>query len=318
MSLFTLKRPSNFVLGMNRRNHHYIGKYNQRKRYPLVDDKLLCRTVAEKADLKMTPLIGVIAYQHEVKQIEKMVKNSPGFVIKPAKGSGGKGILVITEIKSFSDNTTYYKPSGEVQTPKDLKNHLSNILAGLYSLGGNMDKAIVESLILADPCFQNFSYEGVPDIRIIVFQGFPIMAMVRLSTKASDGKANLHQGAVGVGLNIQTGKALKAVQFNHPLTHHPDTRQELSQLTIPQWDTFLSMAARCYEITGLGYLGVDMVLDKNAGPLILEINARPGLAIQIANGDGLLNRLHKIEKNVSPAPLPPQKRVVIAKDLFGS
>jgi glutathione synthase/RimK-type ligase-like ATP-grasp enzyme len=55
------------------------------------------------------------------------------------------------------------------------------------------------------------------------------------------------------------------------------------------------MASRCYELSGLGYVGVDFVLDRNQGPLILELNARPGLAIQMANGNGLHHRLRKVQ-----------------------
>lgn len=56
-------------------------------------------------------------------------------------------------------------------------------------------------------------------------------------------------------------------------------------------------ASQSTELTGLGYVGVDMVLDKNLGPLILELNARPGLAIQIANFRGLEPRLQYVENN---------------------
>lgn len=147
---------------------------------------------------------------------------------------------------------------------------------------------MVENLIQFDDVFDGFSYEGVPDIRVIVFKGYPVMAMMRLSTTASDGKANLHQGAVGVGIDIATGKALRAVQFNRPIEHHPDTGRLLNELVVPHWELLLTLAASAWEMTGLGYLGTDMVLDKVQGPMVLELNARPGLAIQIANGCGLL------------------------------
>lgn len=122
--------------------------------------------------------------------------------------------------------------------------------------------AVIENLIEFDDCFDGFSYEGVPDVRIIVFKGYPVMAMMRLSTSASDGKANLHQGAVGVGIDIGTGKAVKAVQFNRPVTVHPDTGRELIELQVPQWQNLLTLAASAWEMTSLGYMGTDMVLDK--------------------------------------------------------
>lgn len=286
------KLASKGILGMNKRNHSYIGRYNDRSKYPLVDDKLKTKIIAEKAGCIVPELIGVIKSQYQVKTIHNMVKNWPGFVIKPAHGSGGKGILVINQ----HDTNTYQKPSGSMLNREDLERHISNALAGLFSLGGKNDAVIVENLIQFDDCFDGFSYEGVPDVRVIVFKGFPVMSMMRLSTTASDGKANLHQGAVGVGLDMATGKAVKGVQFGQPVTQHPDTKRDLSELNVPHWKKLLTLASSAWEMTGLGYMGTDMVLDKTQGPMVLELNARPGLAIQIANGTGLLPRLRQIEK----------------------
>lgn len=311
-SPFKLRRKG--IMGMNKRNHSYIGRYNDRSKYPLVDNKLKTKIIAQRAGCTVPKLIGVISSQVEVKNIHKMVKDWPGFVIKPAQGSGGKGILVITSHKDGE----YTKPNGASIGKEDIERHISNALAGLFSLGGKNDVAVVENLIKFDDCFAGFSYEGVPDVRIIVFKGYPVMAMMRLSTSASDGKANLHQGAVGVGIDISTGKAVRAVQFNRPVTHHPDTGKDLSTLVVPHWERLLTLACSAWEMTGLGYMGTNMVLDKEEGPMVLELNARPGLAIQIANGAGLLPRLHHIENLGEPLIYPsPAERVVYAAQHFG-
>jgi alpha-L-glutamate ligase-like protein len=301
-------------MGMNQRNHSYIGRYNDRSKYPLVDDKLKTKIISEQAGCTVPKLIGVISHQAEVKRIHDMVKNWPGFVIKPAQGSGGKGILVIVSHK----DGVYTKPSGSTLGKEDVERHLSKALDGLFSLGGQNDVAMVENLIKFDDCFEGDSFEGVPDVRIIVFKGYPVMAMMRCSTAASDGKANLHQGAVGIGIDIATGKAVRAVQFDQPVTHHPDTDKDLSQLQVPHWERLLTLASSAWEMTGLGYMGTDMVLDKEEGPMVLELNARPGLAIQIANGAGLLPRLHHIENLGTPAEYPkPAERVAYAAEQFG-
>lgn len=311
-SPFKLKRKG--IMGMNQRNHGYIGRYNDRSKYPLVDDKLKTKIIAQEAGATVPKLIGVIANQAEVKSIHAMVKDWAGFVIKPARGSGGKGILVVV---SHQDGV-YVKPSGATMTEEDVERHISNALAGLFSLGGKHDVAVVENLIKFDDCFDGFSYEGVPDVRIIVFKGYPVMAMMRCSTAASDGKANLHQGAVGVGICIATGRAVRAVQFDQPVTHHPDTGKELATLQVPHWERLLTLASSAWEMTGLGYMGTDMVLDKEEGPMVLELNARPGLAIQIANGCGLLPRLRHIENLGQPANYPkPEERVAYAASQFG-
>lgn len=158
----------------------------------------------------------------------------------------------------------------------------------------------------------------MPDLRVIVYRGYPVLAMMRLSTRKSDGKANLHQGALGVGIDLATGRAVAAVQHNRPVHVHPDTDQPLSDLSVPDWDHHLMLATRGFEMTGLGYLGADIVLDRERGPLVLEFNARPGLAIQTANRCGLLPRLKRIEEQ-TPKMLPgPEQRIRIAKEFFGS
>ncbi|MCA0403152.1 MAG: alpha-L-glutamate ligase-like protein, partial [Proteobacteria bacterium] len=119
--------------------------------------------------------------------------------------------------------------------------------------------------------------------------------MVRLPTRQSNGKANLHQGAIGAGINLATGRTFGGVFNNDAIDFHPDTLSSIVDIEVPYWDKILEIAASCYELTGLGYLGVDIVLDKEHGPLMLELNARPGLNIQIANREGGLLRYKKIE-----------------------
>ncbi|MEC7814679.1 MAG: alpha-L-glutamate ligase-like protein [Pseudomonadota bacterium] len=300
------------MLNMNRRNVDYIARYNERSSYPLVDNKLKTKLAVSEYGVKTPRLLQVVRQQHEISHFREMAEDLSGFAIKPAKGSGGKGIIVI----KGRDGDDYIKASGARITVATLERHLTNILAGLYSLAGTPDVAIVESLVECSPSLAKYSFQGVPDIRIIIFQGYPVMAMLRLATKASDGKANLHQGAVGVGLDIGTGRSLNAVQFNRPITLHPDTGLPLENIQIEAWEDMLEMASRCYEATGLGYIGVDLVVDAYEGPLLLELNARPGLAIQMANGRGLLPRLRHIESLKRPH-FSPRERAHYAMEAFG-
>ncbi|MGI0119328.1 alpha-L-glutamate ligase-like protein [Zooshikella sp. RANM57] len=299
------------ILGMNKRNVSYISRYNPRHLYPYVDNKLKTKIVAEKHKVTTTKLLGVIEYQYQVRELGRILEPYQGFAIKPAQGSGGKGILVI----SGKRNGLFIKTNGEELSISDIMRHVSNTLSGLHSLGGKPDVAMIESLVKFDPVFDNYSYEGVPDIRMIVFKGYPVMAMLRLSTHASDGKANLHQGAVGVGLDLGTGKALLAVQQGRPIKKHPDTGFGFEMLQVPDWEIILHLASSCYEMTGLGYLGADIVLDKEVGPLLLELNARPGLAIQVANGTGLVPRLTKVESIQNPHSKV-EERVIFSKTHF--
>jgi alpha-L-glutamate ligase-like protein len=233
-----------------------------------------------------------------------LIQNWKQFVIKPAHGSGGKGVLVI---KEWKDNC-FTTASGRELSFNEVYQHISNVLSGLFSLGGQYDVALLEEMVNFSDIFKDFSYQGVPDVRIIVYKGFPIMSMMRLATAESGGRANLHQGAVGVGIDIRTGKTLKAVMHNLPISVHPDTGADLMKLEVPFWREHLMIASQAFEMTGLGYLGADIVLDKKFGPMMLELNARPGLAIQIANGRGLAEVIDRVEKTY-PKDLSAAQRV---------
>jgi alpha-L-glutamate ligase-like protein len=234
------------------------------------------------------------------------------FVIKPCRGSGGKGILVITG----RDGDDFLKANGSRLSLLDIRRHTNNILGGLHSLGGKPDSAMIEALIEYDEIFNEYTCGGAPDLRVIVFRGYPVMAMLRCATAASDGRANLHQGAVGVGIDIGSGRCLNAVQHGQPITAHPDTGKVFSELEIPYWRQILEMASGCFEMSGLGYIGCDIVLDRHKGPVILELNARPGLAIQVACGVGLSTRLQQIELKELEGSLPVAERVRYAQQQF--
>ena len=287
----TLRREG--IVGMNKRNYDVIAKQNKRKLYPLVDDKVQTKLLANKYKVNTPGLIGLIEFQHQVKDFLKIIKDYKEFVIKPSHGSGGRGVLVV---KDCLDGK-FVTASGRKVSYNEVYKHISNVLSGLYSLGGQYDVAIIEELVHFSPVFEGYSFQGVPDVRIIVYKGYPVMAMMRLSTRASGGRANLHQGAVGVGLDIKTGRALHAVMNDLPITHHPDTGVDLVGLQVPDWEAHLEIATKAYEMTGLGYLGADIVLDEFRGPLMLELNARPGLAIQIANRNGIYGALKYVDKH---------------------
>jgi len=280
------------VLGLNERNKSFIKGYNERRLFPLVDNKSLTKEIALKAGLPVPSLYHTVRFQAEVKHKSAAIFNDlPGFCVKPARGAGGKGILVVTG----RDGDNFITSSGQVIGLNDIQKHMSNALAGLFSLGGSPDEVLVEHLVKFDPRMDKYAFQGVPDVRVIVFQGVPVMAMMRCPTQSSDGKANLHQGAIGVGISLTNGTAVAAVQNNALVEIHPDTKHAFSDLQVPNWDEILQMTAKCYEVTKLGYLGCDIVIDEERGPLLLELNARPGLSIQIANQEGLRNRLIETE-----------------------
>lgn len=300
------KLRSKGVLGLNERNSDYIMRLNPRRLYPLVDDKSLTKELALKAGMAVPDLYGIISHQGEVRRFADIVRDRESFVVKPARGSGGDGIVVVVG-RGKRGRGNYRLSSGIFVSEGEILHHISNTVGGQYSLSGNPDTALIEYCVHFDPTFAEVSYQGVPDIRVVVYRGYPAMAMVRLPTRASQGKANLHQGAVGAGVDLATGETLTGVHDNNVVDEHPDTGAQIAGLQIPNWDFILESSARGYDVTGLGYLGVDMVIDRDRGPLILEMNARPGLNIQIANGTGLAQRIARIEAHYDSSASPAER-----------
>lgn len=278
------------VVGINMRNARFLLPNNPRRLYELVDNKLRTKALAEEHGMNVAETYGVVRTPHDANRVDKMLGGNEAFVIKPTRGSGGKGVLVI----DGKNGKNFVKPSGAELTPGDLRNHVSNILAGLFSLGGKRDYALIEYRVRPAALLTALSFQGAPDIRVVMLHGYPVMAMLRASTKESDGRSNLHQGALGIGIDIATGITVRAIHHGKPVTVHPDLGIGLIGVQIPEWDTILKMSVTCQEMTGLGYLGVDIMIDETKGPLMIEVNARPGLAIQMANGIGLLKRLEPV------------------------
>lgn len=313
MSLLAVRRAlaAAGVMGMNRRNGRYIGPLNPRRAYPSVDNKRLTKALAARFGLPTPELYGAIETHAQLRTWPALVAGRPSFVVKPARGAAGNGIVLV----AAHDPGGLAKPSGERLGWEELTHHMASILSGVYSLEGLEDQVLLEAFIQVDATFEAISYRGVPDIRVIVCRGVPVMAMARLPTRRSDGRANLHQGAIGTGISIREGRTGSAVQGRRVVTHHPDTGQPVAGLAVPHWERILEIAALGSEMTGLGYLGADLILDRRRGPVLLELNARPGLAIQLANRDGLRRRLELLDRAWRPQPSAAE-RVGLGRSLF--
>lgn len=297
------------ILGMNARNFLYIRRYNSTAAKKIADDKLEMKNVLIGNGIKTPNLFSIFYDRDSIKNYDWEGLPTRGFVIKPSRGYAGSGIL---PIKKWEDKIAT-NTNGQTYTVKQLESHILDILEGAYSLKFLPDNAFIEERLYPHPFFKKLTGFGIPDIRVIVFNRIPIMAMMRLSTEESHGKANLHQGAIGFGIDIRTGITTNAILYDQQIKVIPNTKIKTRGIKIPDWEQILLLASKTQVACGLGYAGIDIVFDGNQGPMVLEVNARPGLSIQNANSASLRSRLERVENIITPTS---ERGVEIAKNLF--
>ena len=296
------------ILGINARNLLYINPFNKEKSIEMADDKLKTKAFLSARGIPVPKLLGFIQNRRELQKFN-FNKLGTEFVIKPNLGYGGQGIIpIVGKTDNFFLNNNHQLLSSEY-----LLEHIQDILNGNFSVNDKPDKAFFEKLIVTDDFIKPFSEVGLPDIRVIVHNLVPVMAMIRIPTTASEGKANLHQGAYGAGIDLAKGEITHLIH-NNKIVREISGRGSIKGLKIPFWDDILHIACQAQLATNLGYMGADIAIDRHQGPLLIEINARAGISIQLANLSPLRKRLEKLEgvdvKNI-------EKGIRVAKDMFG-
>lgn len=297
-----------WLLGQNARNLKYIKWFNSKMAKKLADSKLKTKDFLKS---KWVPVPWTLSILTKYEQItDEMIWGliTP-FVIKPNAGFWGKWIIVINK-RDSSEN--FVSNTGHIYSVKDIHAHLLNVLDGFFSLSGSRDKIIIEKKIEINDEVQILGKYGLPDIRIIVFNMVPVMAMLRIPTEKSGWKANLHSWACAAWIDIWTWKLTYITQYSKIIKSIPWI-WDIRWLVLPDWDDMLNMAVKVQKETNIWYLGCDIVMDNKDGPLLLEMNVRPGLEVQVANLARLKDRLEKVEWiNINSV----EKWVRLWKDLF--
>ncbi|HOK35441.1 MAG TPA: sugar-transfer associated ATP-grasp domain-containing protein [Candidatus Pacearchaeota archaeon] len=300
------------ILGVNARNQKYL--HSSRKGKRILDSKLLTKKVLSEAGLPVLETLAVIKTRSELLKFNwEFLPNA--FALKPNRGLGGEGIIVVYGKKKNTLEPTWIKSDGSLVSKKELELHIFDILEGNFSLFSLPDVAFFEERAKVSKELKPYSAKGIPDIRIIVFEKVPVMAMLRLPTPESRGRANLHQGAIGVGIDLETGLTTSAFWHQKLIDYYPGTRYLLRGIKIPYFKKILELAVLAQIATGINFLGVDIAIDRDKGPVIFELNARPGLSIQMANLAGLEERLQRVKGLKIKSK---EKGVRLAQELFGS
>lgn len=310
MNIFHLLRNSQKILGINARNLDYIARFNSPQTIRIADNKLTTKTYLKQADLPFPGTLVTISGLEDIDTIN-WEELPPSFVIKPVSASQGRGVLIVFG-KSKKREHTWIKSDGGRITKEEIEIHLSNILAGAFS--EEKDFAFFEERVKIHPALKPYARRGTPDIRVVVFNNVPVMAELRLPTMRSGGRSNLHMGGIGVGIDLANGITTHAIYLGKAIRCLPGTRVLLSGVAIPSWTKILLLAVEAQRACGLGFAGIDIGIDRQGNPLIFEVNAQPGLAIQNANLSGLREHLERVKGvNVKSA----RQGISLAQALFG-
>lgn len=296
------------VLGLNARNLLYIKPFNPKKAVAFADDKMKTKAFLSARGIPTARLFARIESRRQLKQFDFSILPER-CVLKPNYGFGGEGIIILKGRKNGEFLEQGKRPIPE----REMREHIEDILDGKFSVNGQPDTAFFEQILEIDESFAGLRPAGLPDIRIVVFNLVPVMAMLRIPTGESAGKANVHLGGIGIGIDIAKGVTTHAAQYHHILDELPHGGT-VAGFQIPRWEEMLLIASRIQYITNIGYLAVDLTLDKDLGPVLLEVNARAGLMVQVANLAPLQSRLKRIEGLKVSSP---EKGVRIAQELFG-
>ncbi len=272
------------VLGMNARNAIVEGE-NPPDAIRLVNSKSATKEALEKVGVPYPKTLYTVEGRRELSQLDWDALPE-GWVLKPNLGRRGAGILLASRRDPEGDG--WLTGSGRRLTRAEILDHLRFVLDGEFSLENvPRDMAFFEELIKPHPTLARLVPSGLPDVRLVCYRNRMLLAMMRLPTFSSEGRANLHQGAIGAAVDLETGRVTRATAHHTFTEHHPDTGEKLVGLEVPEWGEILEIAKRCCKASKLRYSGVDIVVDEKRGPLVLEINARPGLEIQNISGVGL-------------------------------
>jgi len=299
------------ILGINARNQKYLRTPKRTRR--ILDSKLLTKKILKENNLPVLEVLSVIKTRRELLNLDWEIL-PPAFALKPNRGLGGEGIIVVYGKKKGISEPIWIKATGAFLAKREIEAHILDILDGNFSMFSLPDVAFFEERAKIIKELKPYSFKGIPDIRVIVYQGIPVMVMLRLPTRESEGRANLHLGGIGVGVDLATGVTTSAIHHQKLIDYYPGTRYLLRGVKIPFFRKILNLAGQVQKILKASFLGVDVVLDRDKGPVILELNARPGLQIQIANLAGLAERLERVRGLRFRSE---RRSVRLAQDLFG-
>lgn len=318
---------------MNQRNNIYVKEFNPDRGIRLANNKEQTKKFLSQRSIPVPKTFIHIKTRQEWFHFDAWELPVKSFVVKPNKGSKWQGIFVVNDYRKRENIQTKKTTLGKINLYEkqiedfgyefsiggkrineiDFKKKAGGIFQGLFSSLGKPDTMLVEDKLIPWAEFELFCQYGLADLRIIMFNLVPVIAMLRVPTKESGGKANLAQGGIGLGVDVVTGKINTLYWQGKSYTSaFPEEWSQFKNKKIPYRQEILEYSANAQYFVNSWYLGMDWVVTSK-WPKLLEINARAWLEIQNITGKSLLNIMKKIEDLHVTTP---SKGLEISRSLF--
>ena len=242
------------VIGLNKRNRDFIMRYNTPRDIAFAKSKLDTKKWLHEIRMPTPNTLAVIHTTRDARTFLDSASRPSGFVIKPNRGAMGNGVQVVST------------PFGPDQPVTRLRAQLywqfCRILAGEFSGSHAVECALVEERVGSEAFALPICGFASADLRILCCNGRIVLAMLRLPTQESAGRSNLHQGGVGVGIDLESGAMLHAIHKHKVIKNHPDTGVRLTGNRVPNWlNQVLPLSTEMATKCPIKYCGLDLMID---------------------------------------------------------
>jgi hypothetical protein len=235
----------------------------------LFNDKYICALLCQALGIRIPLTHGVLDPAHDYRsQIAAWLASSPAgkLIIKPLYGEMGRDIVLAEPAEEM---ILIVSPQGPV--PLD-----DFVLK---------EKAIVQDVLSQEPRMAAFSPSSVNTLRVVTMLTPQDQAIiVNASFRTGVGNAivdNFSAGGVSAGIDCIKGSLTEFAydKESHRYTVHPTSGIVFKDHPVPEWDRVREAAVgiqRAFSFYRL--IGLDMALDKNGDPVLIEANGAPDLA----------------------------------------
>lgn len=235
----------------------------------LFNDKYLCILICEALGIRVPRTRGTVDTAHDYRSsIASWLALSPAgkLIIKPLWGEMGRDIVMA-------------EPGAEapiVRTPRGAIPLSQFVLR---------EKSIVQDVLAQDPRVAAFSPSSVNTFRVVTMMT-PQDEVIIVNASFRSGVAgglvdNWSAGGVSVGVDCPRG-TLKAFAYDKKSNRyaaHPTSGIVFEGFRIPEWEKIKATAIAIQ--TALPFyrlLGLDLALDREGTPVLIEVNGAPDLA----------------------------------------